>query len=62
MGWKLWIQMMERGVRATLAGAKFEANAKRTKNRIVSSAPLLVVSAAAHGAESVPEMDRRERF
>ena len=62
MGWKLWIQMMERGVRATLAGAKFKANAKRTKNRIVSSAPLLVVSAAAHGAESVPEMDRRERF
>ena len=45
---------------AASAGAKFEANAKRTKNRTVSSAPLLMVSAAAHGTESPPEMDRRE--
>jgi len=29
------------------AGAMFKANAKHTKNRIISSAPLLAVSAAA---------------
>ena len=44
------------------AGAKFEAHAKRTKNRIVSSEPLSAVSAAAHGAQSLLKRDRKERF
>jgi len=46
----------------TLGGANFKANAKRTKNGIVSLAPLLMVSAGAHGVESLLNRDRRERF